>query len=184
MIIKRTGLLHRSALLLALTILFTASSVQAQDPRMQRLMDDAEKAKTSFIENDKLMQHMFEKAYAYVILPNVGKGAAGIGGAAGSGIVYEQGKTIGSVKMKQLTVGWQVGGQAYREVIFFEDKETLDRFKTNEFEFASQTSAAAIKAESYTDVEYKDGVLVFTQKKTGLMYDASVGGQKFNYDSF
>lgn len=176
-------IMKKTTLLLALTTLFV-SAVHAQDARTQRLIDDAEKAKTSFIESDKVMQEMFTKAYAYAILPNVGKGAAGIGGAAGSGIVYEQGKMIGSVKMKQLTVGLQVGGQAYREVIFFEDKETLERFKTNEFEFASQTSAAAIKAESYTDVEYNDGVLVFTQKKTGLMYDASVGGQKFNYDSF
>jgi lipid-binding SYLF domain-containing protein len=173
----------KALLLFALTALFT-SAVDAQDARMQRLITDAEKAKLNFVAADKLMQHMFDKAYAYVILPNVGKGAAGIGGAAGSGIVYEQGKMIGSVKMKQLTVGWQVGGQAFREVIFFENKETLERFKTNEFEFAAQTSAAAIKAESYTDVEYNDGILVFTQKKTGLMYDASIGGQKFNYDSF
>jgi lipid-binding SYLF domain-containing protein len=173
----------KTVLLFALTALFT-SALYAQDPRMQRLIDDAEKAKTSFIATDKLMQHMFDKAYAYAILPNVGKGAAGIGGAAGSGIVYEQGKMIGSVKMKQLTVGWQVGGQAFREVIFFEDKETLERFKTNEFEFAAQTSAAAMKAENYADAEYTDGLLVFTQKKTGLMYDASIGGQKFNYDSF
>lgn len=176
-------IMKKTALMFALASLFV-SAVHAQDARTQRLIDDAERAKTSFIESDKVMQEMFTKAYAYAILPNVGKGAAGIGGAAGSGIVYEQGKMIGSVKMKQLTVGLQVGGQAYREVIFFEDKETLERFKTNEFEFAAQTSAAAIKAESYSDVEYDDGVLVFTQKKTGLMYDASVGGQKFNYDSF
>ncbi len=184
MIMKKTGLFRRSVLLLVVTTLFAAPAVHAQDSKLQRLIDDTEKAKTSFIESDKFMQHMFTNAYGYAILPNVGKGAAGIGGAAGSGIVYEQGKMIGSVKMKQLTVGLQVGGQAFREVIFFEDKETLDRFKTNEFEFSGQTSAAAIKAENYADAEYIDGVLVFTQKKTGLMYDASIGGQKFNYDSF
>ena len=86
--------------------------------------------------------------------------------------------------MKQLTVGLQIGGQAFREVIFFEDKATLERFKTNEFEFAAQTSATAINTEENKDATYKDGVLVFTQKKSGLMYDASIGGQKFNYDSF
>lgn len=181
---KKTGFFRRAALLLVIFSLIAVSALHAQDSRTQRLIDDAEKAKTTFIETDKFMQHMFDNAYGYAILPNVGKGAAGIGGAAGSGIVYEKGKMIGSVKMKQLTVGLQVGGQAYREVIFFEDKETLDRFKTNEFEFSAQTSAAAIKAESYSDAEYTDGVIVFTQKKTGLMYDASIGGQKFNYDSF
>lgn len=173
-----------SLLLTVFTMLLAPATVNAQEAKQERLIDDAENAKTDFTDSDKLMEHMFDQAYAYVILPNVGKGAAGIGGAAGSGIVYEKGKMIGSVKMKQLTVGLQFGGQAYREVIFFEDKATLERFKTNEFEFAAQTSAAAINAENYTDVKYNDGILVFTQKKTGLMYDASIGGQRFNYNSF
>src|SRR4051812_32751378 len=109
-------IMKKTFLLLALTTLF-ASVTFAQDARMQRLIDDAANAKTSFIAGNKHLQQMFESAYAYAILPNVGKGAAGIGGAAGSGIVYEQGKMIGSVKMKQLTVGLQLGGQAFREVI-------------------------------------------------------------------
>jgi lipid-binding SYLF domain-containing protein len=178
--------IHRSFLLITLTALLTAPALYAQDARQERLIDDAENAKSNFTESDKLLEDMFDHAYGYAIFPNVGKGAAGIGGAAGSGIVYEQGKTIGSVKMKQLTVGLQIGGQAYREVIFFEDKATLERFKTNELEFAAKTSAAAINAsaEENKDPEFKDGVLVFTQKKSGIMYDASIGGQKFNFDSF
>lgn len=176
--------IRRSMLALSLTALLAAPAVHAQNAKQERLIDDAENAKTSFIESNEQLQQLFDHAYGYVILPNVGKGAAGIGGAAGSGIVYEQGKMIGSVKMKQLTAGLQFGGQAYREVIFFEDKATLERFKTNEFEFAAQTSASAIDAEDNQDTTYKDGVLVFTQKKSGLMYDASIGGQKFNYNSF
>jgi lipid-binding SYLF domain-containing protein len=175
---------RRSLLLLTLTALLAAPAVQAQDAKQERLIDDAENAKSSFIESNEQLQQLFDQAYGYAILPNVGKGAAGIGGAAGSGIVYEQGETIGSVKMKQLTVGLQFGGQAFREVIFFEDKATLERFKTNELEFAAQTSATAINTEDKKDANYKDGILVFTQKKSGLMYDASIGGQKFNYDSF
>lgn len=176
--------IRRSLLALSLTALLATPAVHAQNAKQERLIDDAENAKTSFTESNEQLQQLFDQAYGYAILPNVGKGAAGIGGAAGSGIVYEQGKMIGSVKMKQLTVGLQFGGQAYREVIFFEDKAALERFKTNEFEFASQTSASAIDAEDKQDATYKDGVLVFTQKKSGLMYDASIGGQKFNYDSF
>ena len=175
---------RRSLLLLTLTVLLASPAVQAQDAKQERLIDDAENAKTNFAESDEQLQQLFDHAYGYAIFPNVGKGAAGIGGAAGSGVVYEQGKTIGSVKMKQLTAGLQIGGQDFREVIFFEDKETLERFKTNEFEFTAQTSATAINAEENKDPAYKDGVMVFTQKKSGLMYDASIGGQKFNYDSF
>jgi lipid-binding SYLF domain-containing protein len=175
---------RRSMLALTLTALLATPAVQAQDAKQERLIDDAENAKSAFIESNEQLQQLFDNAYGYAILPNVGKGAAGIGGAAGSGIVYEQGEAIGSVKMKQLTVGLQFGGQAYREVIFFEDKATLERFKTNELEFAAQTSATAISSEDNTNTTYKDGILVFTQKKSGLMYDASIGGQKFNYDSF
>jgi lipid-binding SYLF domain-containing protein len=175
---------RKPLLVLTLTALLAAPAVHAQDAKQERLIDDAENAKTEFIESNEELQQLFDHAYGYAIFPNVGKGAAGIGGAAGSGIVYEQGKTIGLVKMKQLTVGLQIGGQAFREIIFFEDKATLERFKTNEFEFAAQTSATAISSEDNTDATYKDGILVFTQKKSGLMYDASIGGQKFNYDSF
>lgn len=184
MVMKKTIKLLKPVFLFILVSLFTTYTVQAQDSKEERLMDDAENAKSGFAGSSKQIEQLFNNAYAYVILPNVGKGAAGIGAAAGSGIVYEQGKVIGSVKMKQLTVGLQVGGESFREVIFFEDKETLERFKTNEFEFASQTSAAAINAENDKDASYNDGVLVFTQKKTGLMYDASIGGQRFNYNAF
>lgn len=175
---------RRSLLALTLAALLAAPAVHAQDAKQERLIDDAENAKSAFIESNEQLQQLFDHAYGYAILPNVGKGAAGIGGAAGSGIVYEKGEAIGLVKMKQLTVGLHFGGQAYREVIFFEDKATLERFKTNELEFADQTSATAISSEENKDATYKDGILVFTQKKSGLMYDASIGGQKFNYDSF
>ncbi|MFM6924764.1 MAG: hypothetical protein ACKOU7_04625 [Ferruginibacter sp.] len=175
---------RRSLLAFTLSALLAAPALHAQDAKQERLMDDAENAKSGFTESNEQLQQLFDHAYGYVILPNVGKGAAGIGAAAGSGIVYEQGKAIGIVKMKQLTAGLQFGGQAYREVIFFEDKATLDRFKTNEFEFAQQTSATAINAADQEDPQYNEGIIVITQKKSGLMYDASVGGQKFNYDSF
>ena len=181
---KRTNLLWRPVCLTALITLFFASALSAQDAREKRLIDDTEKAKSNFARSDKQMQAIFDKAYGYAIFPNVGKGAAGIGGAAGSGIVYEQGKMTGTVKMKQLTVGLQIGGQSFREVVFFEDKEALDRFKSYSFEFTSQTSAAVMNAAGDDIPEYTDGILVFTQKKTGLMYDASIGGQKFDYTSF
>ena len=138
--------IRRSLLLFTLIALLATPALKAQDARQERLIDDAENAKSDFTESNELLQKLFNNAYGYAIFPNVGKGAAGIGGAAGSGIVYEKGETIGLVKMKQLTIGLQIGGQAFREVIFFEDKATLERFKTNEFEFAAQTSASAIDA--------------------------------------
>ena len=112
---------------------------------------------------------------------NRGPVGVSVGGAAGNGIVYENGNTIGTAKMKQVSVGLQFGGRACREVIFFENKAALDRFKENKFEFAAQVSAVAVTAGASDNVKYKERVMVFTQEKGGLMYEASIGGQKFSY---
>jgi lipid-binding SYLF domain-containing protein len=98
--------------------------------------------------------------------------------------VYERGNIIGKAQLTQLSIGFQFGGQAYREVIFFEAKEDLDRFKQNKIEFSAQASAVAATAGVSANVKYKDGVMIFTQQKGGLMYEASVGGQKFNFSTF
>jgi len=130
------------------------------------------------------MKNLFDSSYGYVIFPNIGKGAVAVGGAAGNGCVYQKGTMIGRAKMTQVTVGFQFGGQAYREVIFFESKETLDRFKQNKIEFSGQASAVAATAGASGNVKYRNGVMIFTQQKGGLMYEASVGGQKFKFTAF
>ena len=86
--------------------------------------------------------------------------------------------------MTQVTIGFQVGGQAYREVVFFQEKSALDRFKENKVEFSAQVSAVAAKSGASGNAKYTDGILIFTQQKGGLMYEASVGGQKFKYTPF
>ena len=150
----------------------------------KKLASDSREAKQDFIKTDGLMSNLFSNAYGYVIFPNVGKGAIGVGGAAGNGIVYEKGAVIGKASLKQVSIGFQFGGQAYREVIFFESKSDLDRFKENKIEFSAQASAVAATKGASANVKYSDGVMIFTQQKGGLMYEASVGGQKFKYESF
>ena len=147
----------------------------------KKIVADAKDAKADFIRTDGLMSNLFTNAYGYVIFPNVGKGGIGIGGAAGNGAVYQKGKLIGMAKMTQVTIGFQWGGQAYREVIFFESKEDLDRFKENKIEFSAQASAVAATAGASANVKYQNGIMIFTQIKGGLMYEASVGGQKFKF---
>jgi lipid-binding SYLF domain-containing protein len=156
----------------------------SQTEKEKSLIEDSKNAKAEFVKSDNLMQSLFDDAYAYVIFPNIGKGAIGIGGAAGNGIVFQGGNPIGSAKMKQVSIGFQFGGQAYREVIFFENEAALDRFRQNNFEFAAQASAVAVTKGASTNVKYRDGVMVFTQEKKGLMYEASIGGQKFDYSAF
>ena len=180
---SRIQVIGRSIFLLG--ILFTSSFLLAQtDSKDTKLISDSKAAKDAFVKADGLMQNLFEKSYGYAIFPNVGKGAIGVGGAAGNGIVYESGRTVGKASMKQVTVGFQWGGQAYREVIFFENKETLDRFKENKFKFSAQASAVAATKGASGNVKYANGVMIFTQAKGGLMYEASVGGQKFKYSPF
>lgn len=160
------------------------NSMQAQnDDKDDKIIADANEARADFIKTDALMKSLFDNSYGYVIFPNIGKGAIGIGGAAGNGAVFQNGNLIGMAKMTQVTVGFQWGGQAYREVIFFETEADLNRFKENKFEFSGQASAVAATKGAAGNVKYKDGVMIFSQIKGGLMYEASVGGQKFKYKS-
>lgn len=164
--------------------LFMSISTRAQkDEDDDKVIADANAAKQDFIKADALMQPLFDNSYGYVIFPNVGKGAIGIGGAAGNGAVFQKGTLIGMASMKQLSVGFQWGGQAYREVIFFETEADLNRFKENKIEFSGQTSAVAVTKGAAANIKYKDGVMIFSQTKGGLMYEASVGGQKFKFRS-
>lgn len=181
---KKFKLLTVLTMLLTVAALAVPAGLQAQEEKKDKLIADSKEAKEQFIKSDGLMQNLFDNSYGYVIFPNVGKGAIGVGGAAGNGIVYEKGTAIGSAKMKQVSVGFQFGGQAYREIIFFENQAALDRFKENKFEFAAQVSAVAATKGASANVKYHDGVMVFTQEKGGLMYEASVGGQKFDYKQF
>lgn len=170
-----------SLLMLGLVISLAGFSQNSKD---RELIEESKEAQAEFVKSDSLMQSLFENSYGYVIFPNIGKGAIGIGGAAGNGIVFEKGTPIGSAKMKQVSIGFQLGGQTYREVIFFENEAALNRFKQNNFEFAAQASAVAVTKGASANVKYREGVMVFTQEKKGLMYEASIGGQKFSYTAF
>lgn len=135
----------------------------------------------NFKNADPGLQVFFDKAYGYAVFPTVGKGGIGIGGAYGKGEVYEKGVMIGTTSLTQVTIGFQLGGQAYSEIIFFKDKATLDDFKTGNFEFSAQASAVAATSGASADADYSNGVAVFTLAKGGLMYEASIGGQKFSF---
>ena len=182
---KRRNILFSVKNLSIIACLLIVGNVFSQSGKKEkRLVEDCTDAKEEFIITDNLISSLFKNAYGYVIFPNVGKGGIGIGGAAGNGIVYERGAIIGKAKLTQLSIGFQFGGQAYREVIFFESKSDLDRFKNNKIEFSAQASAVAVTEGVSANVKYKEGVMIFTQQKGGLMYEASIGGQKFNYNSF
>ena len=132
---------------------------------------------------DPGLSRFFDHAVGYAVFPTVVKGAVGVGGASGSGVVFEKGKAVGKAHLTQGTIGAQIGGQTYSEVIFFETASALTDFKKGALALAAQVSAVAASAAS-KDAKYQDGVAVFTHEKGGLMAEASVGGQKFRFEPF
>jgi len=149
-----------------------------------------------------VVQPYFKDSYGYAIFPTIGKGGIGIGGAHGKGKVYQGGKVRGDTSMTQVTIGWQLGGQAYSQIIFFKDKRAYTEFTSGNFEFGAQASAVAITAGAQAQAgtggatasaspggsagaqaktNYHKGMAVFTRAKGGLMYEAAIGGQKFNF---
>mgnify|MGYP003572800105 FL=1 len=144
----------------------------------------------------------FENSYGYAVFPTIGKGGAGIGGAHGKGRVYAKGVHVGDTSMTQLTVGFQLGGQAFSQIIFFEDERAYTQFTSGNFEFGAQATAVAITAGASASASttgntagasggqndaksagnYYRGMAIFTVAKGGLMYEAAIGGQKFKYE--
>ncbi|MEA1785832.1 lipid-binding SYLF domain-containing protein [Arenibacter sp. GZD96] len=169
--------------ILLLTVLCSSLSFGQSERKKKEIIEEAKEAKAEFLKQDPGLEKFFNESYGYVIFPNVGKGGLLVGAAAGTGAVWQQGELIGTAKLKQLNIGLQAGGQAYREVIFFEKDADLSRLKGNKAEFSAQVSAVALKSGVSADAKYVDGVVVFTMAKSGLMYEASVGGQKFTYNS-
>lgn len=157
------------------------STAPKSEPDRQNLVRNAEQTVSQFKASDNLIAETINNAYGYAVFPTVAKGGAGVGGAYGRGAVYEQGKQIGYCDLSQGSIGFQLGGQKYSELILFENKAALDRFKTGEFALAAQASAVAAKSGAGANAKYKDGVMVLTIGEAGLMYEASVGGQKFEF---
>ena len=174
----------RNILLVVFALFTTLHGISQSDSKIKSLVKDSEAAKEAFLKQDDSLSIFFSSASGYAIFPNVGKGGLGVGGASGNGILYVGGKAIGTAKLTQVTIGFQAGGQAYREVIFFENNEQLEKFKENNVELSAQASAVAAAAGASADAKYNEGVAIFTMAKKGLMYEASVGGQKFKFTPF
>ncbi|MBI5073797.1 MAG: lipid-binding SYLF domain-containing protein [Nitrospirae bacterium] len=168
-----------------LLILFLSSSYAGWDPRDR---EDEERAVKDTISRllsiDPSLQIYFDKAYAYAVLPTVGKGAF-IGGVGyGRGWFFENGKPIGKVSITQLSAGAQIGGQAYREVVFFRDKDRAEDFKNGRFEAGAQLSAIVVTEGVGKAGTYTDGVAVFILPTAGFMAEASISGQRFGFEPF
>ena len=149
------------------------------------------------------VEKFFPGAYAYAVFPTIGKGGLGVGASHGKGQVYVKGKVVGFTATTDLSIGFQAGGQAYSQIIFFQTAEALNKFTAGNFEFGASASAIAVQSsasakagtegtgteasgsktgDKKTNAEYQEGVVVFTMAKGGLMYAATIAGQKYKYE--
>ena len=145
-------------------------------------VEDSKNALNEMLEATPKLKSFIENAFGYAVFPKVTKAGIGVGGAAGRGIVFKSDVEVGEASLKQASIGLQLGGQQYSEVIFFENKEAYDHFINGNLKFDAQASAVAITAGASIDVAYHNGVAVFTRAKGGLMYEASIGGQHFKFE--
>ena len=165
-------------------VVASATALGGWDPDEVKEYDaKSQEAIAEYKKNDPSVDRFFTNSVGYVVIPTVGKAALGIGGAHGKGILYEGGVPTAVVSLSQLSFGFQWGGQAYSEFIFFEDAATLTDFKNGNFELNAQASAVAITAGASADAEFNSGMAIMTQAKGGLMYEAAVGGQKFKVET-
>jgi lipid-binding SYLF domain-containing protein len=174
--------LHHFSLFL-LIFAFFSGPAQSQDEKKE-FLDDVRKAKAAFIDKDPAMSKFFASAEAYVIFPNVGKGAYIIGGAAGNGALYESGHLVGIAKLRQVDIGAQIGGQSFSQVLLFNNEAALSRFKKGNFEITANASVVVLEEGAATSIEFRDGVAIVTLPKAGAMVELSIGGQKFEYEDF
>ncbi|MHC4908283.1 MAG: lipid-binding SYLF domain-containing protein [Planctomycetota bacterium] len=161
----------------------SAESMTGSDARAE-MDENVTTAMAFFRRADPGIEDRLKSAYGYAIFPTVAKGGLIVGGAHGNGQVYRGGKAVGATTLTQASIGAQIGGQGYRELILFEDQAAFQSFTSGSFEFAGQASAIAAKSGASANAAYDGGVMVFTQPKAGLMAEASVGGQKFAYVAF
>jgi len=171
-------------------------------PALNYAVDDYS-ASINVFKKAKETQSFFKNSYGYAMFPKIGKGGLGIGGAYGKGQVYKNGKVTGYTGMSQISIGLQAGGQAYSQIIFFQDKRAYKEFTSGNFEFSADASAVAVtasmKASSSTTgntagkavggntagkqarTRYRGGMAIFTYSKGGFMYEATLAGQKYSF---
>ena len=169
-------------ILITLSLISTSSLAQTWKPNTDDSLElSVAQAIIKANNSDPTLTHWFDTAYAYAVFPKIGKGGFIVGGAGGKGLVIRGNTTIGYTSLSQVTVGAQIGGQVYAQYIMFKDQTAFDHFARGNFEMGAQASAVAITLGASADANYDGGVAVFTIAEGGLMYEASIGGQKFKY---
>jgi len=136
----------------------------------------------TMVAKDPGIRSFIDRSVGYAVFPSIGKGGFIVGGAHGRGVLYERGAPTGFVELNQASIGAQIGGQSFAELIVFDDQAALERLKAGQFNISGDVSAVALTAGASAQAEFRDGIAVFTMPKGGLMAELSVTGQKIDYE--
>ena len=166
-----------SSALLAVACSTAPKSTEARSD----LLAKAETALDEATAKDPTLEPVLNSSAGYAVFPNIGKGGVIVGGAYGKGVLYERGRMVGYCDLTQGSIGAQLGGQAFTEIVVFETEDALQRFKTDEYSFNAQATAVAVRSGAARNARFENGVAVFITAQSGLMAEASVGGQKVRY---
>ena len=176
---------RRLAVFALIAVLVSAcATAPGSASKRENLRAKADQALQTARYTDASLAPLLDSAKGYAVYPSVGKGGVGVGGAYGRGILYEDGTATGYTDLSQATIGFQLGGQKYTEILVFNQQNALERFKFDELTFSSQATAVALKSGAGANAKFKNGVAVFTMSEQGLMFEASIGGQNFSYQPF
>lgn len=166
----------------SMTMVGCMSDTPETATEQRALKSEAQAALAKMYERDHGLRNRTERAYGYAIFPSVGKGGVIVGGAAGRGEVFEQGRLVGYAALNAASVGAQIGGQEFSQLILFENEDALRRFQNTETAVTLNASAVALKAGAADEAHFQDGVMIFTLPTGGFMAEASVAGQSFKYE--
>lgn len=171
-----------SATVLALFTAVGCSTAPRTQAEKQSLVGESEAAVASMTAKDPSLRNMLDRHSNYAVYPNVGRAGAIVGGAYGRGVVFEDGRPVGFTELNQASVGAQIGGQSYSQIIVFENEAALNRLKAGNFDVGAEASAVALTAGAAAATSFEGGVAVFQLPRGGLMAAATVNGQKINYE--
>ena len=158
------------------------TSARSKADKYEKEVEEAKAAIAEFQKKDPSLKRFFDTAHGYVVFPKVGKGGFIVGGAHGKGVVYEKQAMTGFAKISQATIGAQIGGQTFSEVIFFENDKVYESFTKDAVTLAAQATAVAAKSGAAANAKYNKGVAIFVTGEKGLMLEAAVGGQSFKFE--
>jgi len=176
-----TTIARAASATLMTVLLMGCTTVPPTTAERDDLLQRAEAERQEWKKIDPDMEDFVQKRYGFAFFPEVTKGGLVFGGGYGRGVVYEQGTHVGYADLTEGSFGLQIGGQTFSELIVFQDKYALERFKRNAVDFGAQASAIVARSTASTNAPFVDGIAVFVRPLSGAMAEASIGGQRFTY---